>query len=194
MVFTKRDRGMISLCDMIDSEENLSKFQRLYEKYKNTMYSVAYDILKNTHDAEDAVEISLIKVIHMLDRIHSDDIDKPKGKNLMITVTKNASIDYLRKRENSPIPCEYIEDKHGEKNLEELYIEAEDYQDVIRCIDEMDDKYRDVLRLRVLYHLSSKEVGKVLNITEYTVNVRFMRAKAILSKKLEERGKNGGRF
>lgn len=181
---------MISLCSMIDSEENLSKFQRLYEKYKNTMYSVAYDILKNSHDAEDIVEDSLIKVIHILNKIDPADIDKPRGKNLMITIAKNTAIDYLRKVKNSPTLCDYIGEKYGEQNIEELYIEAEDYNDVVRCINEMDDKYRDVLRLRVLYHLSSKEVGKILNITEYSVNMRFMRAKTILAKKLEERGKN----
>lgn len=66
----------------------------------------------------------------------------------------------------------------------------EDYQKVISCIDEMDDKYRDVLRLKILHHLNSKETGKILNISEYNVNVRFMRAKAILARKLEERNKN----
>ena len=54
----------------------------------------------------------------------------------------------------------------------------------------MDDKYRDVLRLKILHHLNSKETGKILNISEYNVNVRFMRAKAILARKLEERNKN----
>uniref|UniRef100_UPI0025A63E5C RNA polymerase sigma factor n=4 Tax=Lachnospirales TaxID=3085636 RepID=UPI0025A63E5C len=75
-------------------------------------------------------------------------------------------------------------------SIEDLYIEMEDYQKVISCIDEMDDKYRDVLRLKILHHLNSKETGKILNISEYNVNVRFMRAKAILARKLEERNKN----
>lgn len=181
---------MIILCDMIDSKENLSKFHRIYEKYKNMMYIVAYDISKNSHDAEDIVENSLIKVIDMLNVIDSEDIDKPRGKNLMITITKNTAIDFLRKSKNGPVPCEYIEDHQTDKSIEDLYIEMEDYQNVISCIDEMDDKYRDVLRLRILHHLSSKKTGKILNISEYNVNVRFMRAKVILTRKLKERNKN----
>lgn len=181
---------MIILCDMIDSKENLSKFHRIYEKYKNTMYYVAYDISKNSHDAEDIVENSLIKVIDILNDIDSEDIEKPRGKNLMITITKNTAIDFLRKRENGPTPCEYIEDYRTDKSIEDLYIEMEDYQKVISCIDEMNDKYRDVLRLKISHHLNSKETGKILNISEYNVNVRFMRAKAILARKLEERNKN----
>lgn len=118
---------MIVLCDMIDSRENLSKFHRIYEKYKNTMYYVAYDISKNQHDAEDIVENSLIKVIDILNDIDSEDIDKPRGKNLMITITKNTAIDFLRKSENGPIPCEYIENHQTDKSIEDLYIEMEAY-------------------------------------------------------------------
>ncbi len=177
------------LCDMIDSKENLSKFQRIYEKYKNTMYSVAYDISKNSYDVEDIVEISLIKVIGILNDIDSEDIDRLRCKNLIITITKNTAIDYLRKTKNAPIPYEDVETQRAEKSTEELYIDMENYREVILYIDEMDDKYRDVLRLKALHHLSSKEAGKILNISEYSVNVRFMRAKAILKKKLKEHGK-----
>ena len=180
---------MIVICDMIDSKENLSKFHRIYKKYKNTMYYVAYDISKNQHDAEDIVENSLIKVIDILNDIDPEDIYKPRGKNLMITITKNTAIDFLRKSENGPIPCEYVENHQTDKSIEDLYIEMEAYRKVISCIDEMDDKYRDVLRLRILHHLNSKETGKILNISEYNVNVRFMRAKAILAKKMEEHNK-----
>lgn len=43
------------LFSMVENEKDLSKFQRIYDQYKNMMYWVAYDITKNTHDAEDVV-------------------------------------------------------------------------------------------------------------------------------------------
>ncbi len=182
------------LCDMIDSKENLSKFQRIYEKYKNTMYSVAYDIIKNSQDAEDIVETSLIKVIDILDNIDDADIDRSRCKNLMITITKNAAIDCLRKNVNGPVPYDNIETRKLGKSAEELFIEMESYREVILCIDQMDEKHREVLRLRILHHLNSKEIGKILNINEYNVNVCFMRAKQILAKKLKEHQKNEKKF
>ena len=65
---------------------------------------------------------------------------------------------------------------------------------MILCIDQMDDKYRDVLRLKILHQLNSKETGKILNISEYNVNMRFMRAKVILAKMLKEHDKNEERL
>ena len=181
---------MIVLCDMIDGEENLSKFHRIYEKYKNTMYSVGYTILNNQHDAEDVVENALIKVIDHLYEFDTDDIEEDRCKNLIITITRNAAIDYWRKNQKEPVPCEYIESKKVEQSAETAYFDMENYKDIISCINELEDIYKDVLRLRMLHHLSAKETGKILNIAEKHVNVRFMRAKATLARKLEERKKN----
>lgn len=182
---------MIILCDMIDNPENLSKFQRIYKRYHNMMYLVAYDILKNVHDAEDTVEISLIKVIEILNKINADDIDKPRGKNLMITITKNSALDHKKKFESKIIPQEYVENYRVDKSAEEIYVNMENYQELMECINELDDKYKDVFRLKVIYELSSKEIGNLLNITEQNVNMRYMRAKTMLKQKLEERGIHG---
>ncbi len=180
---------MIILMNMIDSEENLSKFQKLYNQYKNTMYSVAYDISKNMQDAEDIVEEALIKVIGILYKIAENEINTTKCKNLMITITKNTAIDFIRKRERGPIPFECIDSYQENRNVEDLYIDTENYKELIECISQLNEKYRDVLRLKVLYELNSKEIASILNISEINVNMRFMRAKKLLKEKLKEYGK-----
>ncbi len=180
---------MIILLNMIDSEEDLSKFHRLYNRYKNTMYSVAYDICKNRQDAEDIVEESLIKMIGILYKIAEDEIHTARCKNLIITVTKNAAIDFVRKRENEPIPFECVDGYQESRNVEDLYIDTENYQELIACISQLDEKYKDILRLKILYELNSKEIASILNISEINVNMRFMRAKKLLKEKLKERGR-----
>lgn len=176
---------MIILYDMIDREEDKSKFARIYSAYRHTMYSVAFDMAKNVQDAEDIVEESLIRIIGILHKIDEADIHQPRCKNLMITVAKNTAIDFIRKAKKE-IP--YPETFQSGKSAEELFIETEDYQDLISSINTLDEKYRDVLRLRILHHLTAKEVGKLLHITEHSVNTRFMRAKALLKEKLKGRG------
>lgn len=88
---------MILLSDMIDDKNELSKFELIYNTYKNIMYIVANNILKNSHDAEDVVELSAIKIISVLNKINRDDIGTTKCKNLVITIAKNTAIDFWRK-------------------------------------------------------------------------------------------------
>lgn len=118
---------MIALCNMIDSAESRSKFKRIYESYKTTLYAVAINIVKNHHDAEDIVEEALIKVIDILDDIEEDMIGTPKCKNLMITIAKHQAIDHWRKQKRIPVPTE-APTKPGD------YPDAEDYISIRKTI------------------------------------------------------------
>lgn len=171
---------------MIDSPENLSKFELIYSKYKNTMFSVACDLTKNIHTAEDIVQISLIKLIDILYKINYEEIAKPKCKNLLITITKNTAIDIIRK-ETKVLPFEIVEPVSAiSGSAEDIYFQASDYNNLIRCIDELEDIYRDVLRLRYLHHLTAKEIANILNSNEFSINTRLMRARQKLSMKVRE--------
>ena len=167
------------LFSMVENEKDLSKFQRIYDQYKNMMYWVAYDITKNTHDAEDVVQLSLIKLIDILYRIEEEEIGRSRCKNLLI-------IDHLRKASHAPIPFETVEKPDTSRSAEDLYIETEDYKKLIQCIDKLDEKYTEVLRLRLLHHLSARETAKILNISEFNVNTRLLRAKRLLAELLRE--------
>lgn len=174
------------LFSMVENEKDLSKFQRIYDQYKNMMYWVAYDITKNTHDAEDVVQLSLIKLIDILYRIEEEEIGRSRCKNLLITITKNTAIDHLRKASHAPIPFETVEKPDTSRSAEDLYIETEDYKKLIQCIDKLDEKYTEVLRLRLLHHLIARETAKILNISEFNVNTRLLRAKRLLAELLRE--------
>lgn len=109
----------------------------------------------------------------------------------MITIAKNTAFDHKKKTENKIIPKEFIEYYRADSGVEDLYIDTENYKELIERINELNDKYRDVFRLKVIYELSSREIGDLLNITEPNVTMRYMRAKAMLKQKLEERGIHG---
>lgn len=183
---------MISLCAMIDSEEDRTKFQRIYDEYIYTMYSVAYDIVKNYHDAEDIVQEALVKIAYTLGNIHDEEIGTQKCKNLMITITKNRAIDFRKKAKRKECPVEDDREFVTQRDGEAVCLEMENFRELVDCIVSMDEIYRDVLRLKVLHGFSSKEIGYILDISEISVNMRYMRAKRILMKKLEEKGNGQG--
>ena len=57
---------MLIYLQMIESEEDKSKFIELYNQYRYLMFSVANRILKNEYDAEDAVHQAFVSIIDNL--------------------------------------------------------------------------------------------------------------------------------
>lgn len=79
---------------MIDSLEDQSKFERVYLEYKGLMYHVAYKILNNEQDAEDAVHNAFLKIAEYIERI--GDPVCPKTQNYVVTIVENKAIDIYR--------------------------------------------------------------------------------------------------
>ena len=62
---------MLIYLQMIESEEDKSKFIEIYNQYKYLMFSVANRILKNEYDAEDAVHQAFVSIIDNLNKVIS---------------------------------------------------------------------------------------------------------------------------
>lgn len=57
---------MFQLLELIENEEDREFCRKLSEQFDSAMYHVAYGILKNSADAEDAVQESYIAIINNL--------------------------------------------------------------------------------------------------------------------------------
>lgn len=53
---------MIVYLQLIDTAEDRSKFEQLYEQYKQLMFYTAFQILKRPQDAEDAVHHAFLSI------------------------------------------------------------------------------------------------------------------------------------
>lgn len=59
---------MIVFATLVDSEEERCKLEEIYIKYKKLMYYISNDILKDTHESEDVVQNSIIKVVKYIEK------------------------------------------------------------------------------------------------------------------------------
>ena len=154
---------------MIDSQEDQSKFEKVYLTYRGLMYHVAYKILNNKHDAEDAVHSAFIKIAENIQKI--GDPVCPKTQNYVVTIVENKAIDLYRanKRKNSSL---YLDEISG------IDIEATQVHGLAACMAKLSPRYRQIILLKYYQGFSCKEIAKQLDITE---------ANAI---KLDQRAKN----
>ena len=60
---------MIVYLQMIETPAQKSKFEQLYLQYRQLMYAIAFSILHNELDAEDAVHQAFVAIIKNISKI-----------------------------------------------------------------------------------------------------------------------------
>lgn len=164
---------MLVYLQMIDTEEDRHKFEIIYEEYRQTMVKVAYKVLHNKQDAEDAVHLAFLKVAEIITTI--EDSVSPRTEGLMVVIAKNKAIDIYRENErNDTVELqEWDEDVSAEISNDGL---------LVQCIAKLQDNYRRLLLLKYYHGYSTKEVAKIMGISEVNASKLDQRAK----KKLKE--------
>lgn len=166
---------------MADSPEDKRKVEKLFHKYNRLMFSIAYKILKQNEDAEDAVFDSWEKIIKHIDKI--DEIECNKTRNFIVTIVKRISINsYNAKKRRHNVALEDIENsslfaltdpylKRAETNL---------------WINSLPPKYRDMLYFYYIQEMSYKEIAEIMSIPIGTVASQIMRGRDMLKKEWEK--------
>ena len=166
---------------------NNENFAYVFEKYKNTVYGVAYNFLRNADDAEDILQEVFIRLLKSNTKFDNEE----HLKAWLIRVTANASKTALSVRgkvELVPIN-EEIDGDEGLSYMSDSVKESEDT--LLNAMLSLPDKYRTVLHLFYYEDYSVKEIAKALDIGESAVKVQLNRGRKQLKKILDAEGYNG---
>lgn len=166
---------------LIDTKEGRKKFEEMYNKYKNLMLYIAFDILKDNYLAEDAVHMAFMKIISNFNDYNFE--NDSKTKNFVAILTKNVAISMYRQKK-----------RNVEINFEDLSFEKIDFDNISETmqinfikeqIGKLNDIYKDVLTLKYFNDFNNKEIAIALDISEATVRKRLERARKILEDKIK---------
>ena len=83
----------------LESEADKQKFTDIYEQYHLQMEQTALRILKNQHDAEDAVQNAFMQIIRHFEK--TDEIPCEKLPFWIVCIVKNEAITILRKNQRT---------------------------------------------------------------------------------------------
>ena len=176
---------MLIFLALIDGEENKNKFIELYEKYKNIVFAISLKIIKDYHLAEDATQIAFTKIAKNIEKVVS--LNDLSQKSYISTIAKNTSLD-LAKSERRFFTYDISKQYSLSENqsTENDYTTKEQYDEILKIIFEMDEKYKDVLTLYYLVGLSVKEIAIALGRSMNSVNTQLTRGKQLIIKKFKE--------
>ena len=185
---------IILFMDMLDDEEEKSKFRIIYEKYKKHMFYTANDILKDHHRSEDALQLALYRVAKNICNIEID--NEAQLKRYLEIITKNVALTMLKKKNKQYGFEKLIGDFEAETEElvsgfampeEELMIKLEN-ENLYKAISTLDDRERDMILLYYFYEMPIKDVAVIFDVNYEFAKKRMQR----IVKKLEKILRKGG--
>ena len=146
-------------------------FKQLVLLHKKRIFGIVEAILGNPEDTDDVVQEVFCKVYHGIKKFRGES----KFSTWVFRIAKNASIDFLRKKERDlGNYSAYQEAKqHIDKNtfLEKLEL-TENEETVTKVIDKLDQESKEILIYAYFSGLKQKEVAEMLDIPLGTVYSR----------------------
>ncbi len=140
---------MLVYLQMVETAEQRSLLETLYLTNRQLMYAVAFRILRNQEDAEDAVHQAFVKIAENITKI--SDPNCPKTRSFIVTIVENKAIDIYRKRHRS------INIGLGEL-VPVMQAPYTGTGRLGRCIAQLPPTYRHVLVLHHIYGYKYKEI------------------------------------
>jgi RNA polymerase sigma-70 factor (ECF subfamily) len=165
---------------------DLDAFGELVRLFERPVFNLAYRMLGNAAEAEDAAQEAFLRAYTHLDRYDPE----RSFKTWLLSITSNYCIDRLRKRRLTWLSLEEPLPPHpalvsSEAGPEASAIAHELSVQIQALLDGLSDEYRIVVILRYWYDLSYIEIAEILETTESAVKSRLFRARQALAKQLD---------
>jgi RNA polymerase sigma-70 factor (ECF subfamily) len=160
--------------------EARERFAELVSRQQRRAVRVAYQYLRDVHDADEAVQDAFVKVFTHLPSYREDlpfevwftrilvngclDLRKTRARRLRWSLPMDAA------------PSPALEAVSRERSAEELLVSTERLQSIAAAVDQLPARQRTVFVLRHFGDQTPAQVGEALGLSEATVRVHLFRA------------------
>ncbi len=160
-------------------------FARLVEAYQVAVLNLAYRMLANPTEAEDAAQETFLRAYA---RLSTCDPQR-KFSSWILAIASHYCIDRLRRRRGKePVSLEALDScrwlPDGKIRPEEQALQQEQSALIQRLLGELPADYRLVIVLRYWHDLSYEEIAQITQTTESAVKSRLHRARQVMGEKL----------
>lgn len=162
-----------------------AEFTALVERQARFVFQVAYAVLLNAHDAEDAAQETFLKLY----RNHSWR-NAQNERAFLARVAWRVAVDIRRRAAASrvsssePLADPIFDPPSPRPTPEQSLLEANQHALVHSMIDALPEDLRVPLALSATNELTSREIADILGIPDGTVRTRLQRARQMLLQKL----------
>ena len=182
--------GWMKIADKTEQDEagqhaESDALTALVSQYAATLYRVAYSVLRNSADSEDAVQEAFLRVLR-----HRDTLGEVRDQRVwLIRIGGNIVLDRKRRAKTRPETDDVADLARvlpaGGLSAEQRAAAAEHHAHVLACVEQLPAKERQVLMLSAFEELTSVEIASVMGVTESSVRSRLFRARNLMAGLLE---------
>lgn len=147
----------------------------LIKKYKNNIYAIAFNVCKNSEDAEDVVQDTFIQYMSLKKEFETEEHIRAWLIRVAINKAKNKITSFFR-RNTLPL----------EDYMETLTFEPEEASDLFAAVMALPQKYRITIHLFYYEDYSVNEIADIQKISVSNVKTRLSRGRKLLKEKLKE--------
>lgn len=165
--------SMMIYLQTIETGEDKTKFEQIYAEYRGLMFHVAYEVLHNEENAEDATHQAFVRIAENIRKV--DMPVCPKTRSYVVTIVEHEAIDqYRRIKRRRTVPL--TDELHG------IEVAYDGENALAACILKLPARYREMILLRYHHGYSVREIAEILGLSLPTAIKLNQRAK----KKLED--------
>lgn len=156
---------------------NKEEFCEKIHMYENSMYYLAFSLVRNDADAADVISEAIYRAYSNLNKLKN----KKSFKAWILQIVHNTAVEMIRKN-SKIVPMEDIENKIQESIQYDLTTKIT----LKEAINQLKQPYQTVVILFYYDNLSIIEISRITNISIVSVKKQLSRARKMLYEVLKE--------
>jgi RNA polymerase sigma-70 factor (ECF subfamily) len=171
--------------DAVAEQERMRRFRDAALPHLDDLYTLARYLMRNTTDAEDAVQECYLRALR-----HFDSYRGPAMKPWLLAILRNVCNAEFARRGKEEVPTDFAQDESVAEDMpmwqepqasaEKLILRQQDSATIRRLVADLPEPFRETIVLREVNDLSYQEIAEIAGVPVGTVMSRLARARAML--------------
>jgi len=161
-----------------EASERSERFGEMVERQAKFMFQVAFGLLRNRQDAEDAVQEAFLKLYRGEAWLRME-----SEKGFLARTVWRVALDHLPRAAERMADVAEMQLTASGGSPEQSVVDEDDRAVLRRLIDGLPEDLRRPLVLSSVEEMTSREVAEAMGIPEGTVRTRVMRARTELRRR-----------
>jgi RNA polymerase sigma-70 factor, ECF subfamily len=172
--------------------KDIDRFERIVLPHLDDAYTLARYLLRDQHDAQDAVQDAVLRALRYFETYREGD-----ARAWLLTIVRNCCLTRHRKARIEQANITFVEDVDvvhaaAGRATDARAVEQSERAALQRALDGLPAEFREVIVLREVQELSYREISDVVGVPIGTVMSRLARARRRLASVLGYDAKEAG--